>query len=284
MRTALIKEFDPWKSEMCTCPKKYSLNPYTGCEHLCLYCYSTYIPKFWNPRPKKNFEKVVAKDLERIEENAIICLSNSSDPYQRKLETIYNYTRNFLRIVKDSGKRFRIMIVTKSDLVVKDLDLIKDLDCVVAMSITGKMGKHFELNVCGYRERVEALKKLSNEGVKIVLRLDPLIPFLSKKDWLETIEDCNFVNHITTSTLKLKRDAALRICKKYPELKNAIMQLYFKNGEKVKGYRYLKKEIRKKMLKIVEEKADIYGISCGFCREGFPFKAKSCDGSHLFKK
>ena len=284
MGTVLIKEFDPWKSEMCTCPKKYTLNPYTGCEHLCLYCYSTYIPKFWNPRPKKNFEEIVAKDLEKIEENAIICLSNSSDPYQKKMERKYGYTRKFLRLVKNSGKKFRIMIVTKSDLVVKDISLIKDLDCVVAMSITGKMGNYFELNACRYEERVKALKKLSREDIKTVLRLDPLIPFLGKKEWLRTIEDCNFVNHITTSTLKLKKDAASRICKKYPELKDAITNLYFKNGEKIKSYHYLKKETRKEMLRVVEEKAKDYGISCGFCREGLPFKAKSCDGSHLFNK
>ncbi len=283
MNTMLIKEFDPWESKMCTCPKKYSLNPYTGCEHLCLYCYSTYIPNFWNPRPKKNFEKIIVKELERIEENAIISLSNSSDPYQRKMEKKYGYTRLFLEIVKDVGKKFNIMIVTKSDLVVKDLNLINDLGCVVAVSITGKMGKYFELNACKYEERVNVLKKFSDEGVKTILRLDPLIPFLSKKDWLSVIEDCRFVDHITTSTLKLKTDAALRICNKYPELKNVISRLYFRDGEKIGSYRYLKKCLREKMLKLVEEKASVYGIKCGFCRESISFKAKSCDGSHLFK-
>ncbi|MEM0325409.1 MAG: radical SAM protein, partial [Desulfurococcaceae archaeon] len=37
----VIREFDPWKSPLCTCPRKYSLHPYTGCDHSCLYCYAT---------------------------------------------------------------------------------------------------------------------------------------------------------------------------------------------------------------------------------------------------
>ena len=54
-----IQPFDPWKSPLCTCPPKYSLNPYTGCGHKCLYCYATsFIKNFYTPRPKKDFLKI----------------------------------------------------------------------------------------------------------------------------------------------------------------------------------------------------------------------------------
>ncbi|MEM2108797.1 MAG: radical SAM protein, partial [Candidatus Bathyarchaeia archaeon] len=43
---ALISRFDPWRSSLCTCPPKLTFNPYTGCDHACVYCYaSSYIPR-----------------------------------------------------------------------------------------------------------------------------------------------------------------------------------------------------------------------------------------------
>ncbi|MFW6185960.1 MAG: radical SAM protein, partial [Halobacteriota archaeon] len=53
----VVRPFDPWRSELCTCPPKYSFNPYTGCAHGCLYCYATYIPHFHNLRMKKDLLK-----------------------------------------------------------------------------------------------------------------------------------------------------------------------------------------------------------------------------------
>ncbi|MEM2014385.1 MAG: radical SAM protein, partial [Desulfurococcaceae archaeon] len=51
----VIREFDPWKSPLCTCPRKYSLHPYTGCDHSCLYCYATSYIRSRKSVPKKKF-------------------------------------------------------------------------------------------------------------------------------------------------------------------------------------------------------------------------------------
>ena len=55
----ILRPFDPWKSQLCTCPAKLSLNPYTGCPHGCLYCYaSSYIPRFARVPPQgRSLEK-----------------------------------------------------------------------------------------------------------------------------------------------------------------------------------------------------------------------------------
>ncbi|MBS7629611.1 radical SAM protein, partial [Candidatus Bathyarchaeota archaeon] len=90
----VIGPFDPWSSKMCTCPKKYSLSPYTGCSHRCLYCYITsYISNPFEARPKKEFLKRLTYELERIDRRVPICMASSSDPYVH-IESKLGLTRN----------------------------------------------------------------------------------------------------------------------------------------------------------------------------------------------
>ena len=64
----LIQLFDPWKSKLCTCPKKYSFSPYTGCSHACIYCYITsYIRDPFHARLKKDLFKMLKKEVKRID-------------------------------------------------------------------------------------------------------------------------------------------------------------------------------------------------------------------------
>ncbi|MEM2823473.1 MAG: radical SAM protein, partial [Thermofilaceae archaeon] len=95
-----LKPFDPWRAtSLCTCPFKYTVNPYTGCAHGCLYCYaSSYIRRFFEPRPKADFIKVVARDLRRVPAGSLINISSSSDPYG-PLEAEYGYTRSLLELI-----------------------------------------------------------------------------------------------------------------------------------------------------------------------------------------
>ncbi|MBI5253313.1 MAG: radical SAM protein, partial [Euryarchaeota archaeon] len=77
-----ITYFDPWRDPLCTCPRKYSLNPYTGCEHRCVYCYITsYIPRGFECRIKKNLLGEVKRDRKKLNKKIPISMSNSSDPY-----------------------------------------------------------------------------------------------------------------------------------------------------------------------------------------------------------
>ena len=130
----VIKPFDPWKSELCTCPPKYSFNPYTGCAHQCVYCYATYIPRFFKLRLKKNLYKNLERDLKEIPEDSLISMSNSSDPYPPS-EKELGITRRCIQIMKEYD--VRLMIVTKSDIFVRDIDLLSEMNSVVCVTITG---------------------------------------------------------------------------------------------------------------------------------------------------
>lgn len=274
-----IKPFDPWKSPLCTCPPKFSFNPYTGCAHNCIYCYATYIPRFNQLRLKKDLFRKLEKDLQKLPYNALISMSNSSDPYppaERSLEI----TRRCLEIMRDYD--IRLLIVTKSDIVARDIDLLSEMRCAVSVTVTcvsDSIASKIEPNAPKPEKRIKALKEIKNSGIPVILRLDPVIPFLTEKEALKVLEACDFVDHVVTSTLKLRRDILVRFARVFPEIAERYRSIY---TERVgRSYYYMPKELRLKLLNRIVEKCEELGISHAFCREGFEFKAESCDGSHL---
>ncbi len=274
----ILNKFDPWKHELCTCPEKYSFNPYTGCAHACDYCYATYIPRFWQVRKKANIFKRLEKDLENIPKRTLISMSNSSDPYP-PIEKKLMITRKCLEIMQDYD--VKLLVITKSDIVTRDIDILSKMKCAVAISITGFSSAKFEKGAPSPEKRIGTLKHLKENGIPVILRLDPLIPWIDEKEWFEILEKCYFVDHVVTSTLKLRSDSVSRILMKMPEVGNFIQRFYLKNGENIRNSWYLPKSMRREILLKIQDKCKELGIPCAFCREGFKFKAKSCDGSHL---
>jgi DNA repair photolyase len=272
----VLRPFDPWKSELCTCGFKLSFNPYTGCAHRCDYCYATYIPRFWEVREKNGLFRNLRRDLEELSGGEVISMSNSSDPYP-PIEKEKEITRNCLKLFREYD--VKLLVVTKSDLVTRDLDILSEMNAVVCMTITGC--DQLERYAPETEKRIAAFKRVS-EIMPAVLRFDPLIPFLNENR-LNLIEACD-PDHVVTSTLKLRRDSFQRISRALPWLAERLKKLYFDEGEKIGAYWYLNRERRLRMLKIVEDFCNSLGISCAFCREGLDFRAESCDGKHLALK
>lgn len=129
-----IRPFDPWKSKLCTCPFKYTLNPYTGCDHACVYCYITsYIPNAFKVRPKKNLLIQVERELRKFDKRYIIAMSYSSDPYPT-IEKELGITRKVLELFRRYD--VRCLILTKSDIFERDIDILKELRCAVGVTVT----------------------------------------------------------------------------------------------------------------------------------------------------
>ena len=280
MRFEVLREFDPWKGELCTCPKKYSLQPYTGCSFFCLYCYATSYIGRKPSTPKRNFIERLKRDLKKADKEKVVNLSTSSDPYPW-IESRLRLTRKALELLISNG--FKVLITTKSHLVVNDLDLIKGKAVAVMITITtlkDELARKLEPGAPEPRLRLRALEELSREGVPVGVRIDPIIPMVndSEEELKELVEAVAAAgaSHITTSTYKAKPDNLKRMIETFPHLR----ELY-KNGERIGGYVYLKREVRRELLRPVSEEAERLGLTLAYCREGFPFKAPSCDGSHL---
>ncbi len=275
-----IRPFDPWKSKLCTCPFKYTLNVYTGCDHACIYCYITaYIPKAFKVRIKENLLLNLEKELRKFDKRFIVSLSYSSDPYPT-IERQLGITRKVLQLFKRYN--VRCMILTKSDIFERDLDILKELKCAVGITVTTideEKAKALEPNAPSPKDRIKALRKAKKSGIPVYARIDPIIPFYTWEDFEETVSALSFVSHITVSTLKLRPDSWKRMKAKFPELMKKLEPLY-RRGERIGGYYYLPKDFRMKILeearKIIEEK----GITFGSCREGY-YSYPTCDGSHL---
>ena len=286
-RTRVITPFDPWRGRLCTCPPKLSLDPYTGCQHGCLYCYaSSYVRDFFRCRPKRRLLENVRRDLEKVKAGALISMSNSSDPYP-PMEADLRLTRRCLEAFQ--GRGLRVLVVTKGATVLRDLELLKELGVAVTVSLItldADLCRRLEPGAPSPSERLEVLSRLSEEGVPTGLRLDPIIPFLTD-DQIETVvrEAVSAgVRHVVASTLKPRPDGWARLRKAFPEECEKLGNLY-RDGMRVGGAMYLPSDLRRSLLERALKECLKAGITFSTCREGFPdlSRAPTCDGSHLVR-
>lgn len=162
----------------------YCINPYVGCAHGCRYCYATFMKRFTNHTEpwgsfvdvKINAAEVLEKQLKRAERGSII-ISSVTDAYQ-PIEARYKITRKCLEVLLHH--QFSIDILTKSPLVLRDMDLIKRFkDVSVGITITTDdegMRKVFEPNAPSISARINALRKLHDNGIETYAFIGPVLP------------------------------------------------------------------------------------------------------------
>jgi len=280
----ILSPFDPWKSELCTCPSKLSLNPYTGCQHGCLYCYaSSYIPRFAECRPKVDLLRRLARESSRISPGTLVALSNSSDPYPPQEEGLH-LSRRCLQILKERG--ICAQVVTKSHLVARDADILSGMNACVAITVTSlseSISSRLEPGAPSPAKRLDAMAKLSAMGVPISARIDPIIPGINdgEIEQLATAVSRAGAEHITSSTLKTRPAIMKRITAAFPQ-EGAALERLFARGSRVAGSCYLPGEIRCDMMRRMKECARQESVTFSTCREGWAnVPGISCDGSHL---
>ncbi|MFH1820967.1 MAG: radical SAM protein [Methanobacteriota archaeon] len=161
----------------------YSLNPYVGCEHGCVYCYSPSVLRDkqladkWGMevRAKQNIIEILAREVNR-KPKGVVGVSTVTDPYQ-PLEAKLELTRNCIEML--SKHDFPISIQTKSSLIERDADLIVPKKFEVGMTLTtmnNKLAKLLEPNASPPDSRAQALEKFACGGVETWIFLGPLIP------------------------------------------------------------------------------------------------------------
>jgi DNA repair photolyase len=282
----LISTFDPWRSGLCTCSPKLTLNPYTGCDHRCTYCYaSSYIQNFKECRPKKDALETLKRETAKLN-GEIISIANSSDPYPR-VEASEGLTRRCLVILSESN--CKIQITTKSNLVTRDDDLLEKIPSMVALTITtdnDNLAKIIEPFAPSPSQRLRAAHDLIEAGIPVSVRIDPIIPLFNdeQKHLISTLASIG-VKHITCSTYKAKADNWARLTIAIPHIAEKLKPLYFQQGERIGGSVLLHKDYRYRILKKIRDLTELNDMKFGVCREGLSqLNTGKCDGSWLIPK
>jgi len=175
------------------------MNIYRGCTHGCIYCDSRSLcyqmtHDFEDIEVKINAPQLLDAALGRKRKPCMISTGSMSDPYL-PLEQTLGLTRQCLEVIEKHG--FGLSILTKSDAILRDLDLLasihKKAKCVVEMTLTTHdeaLCKILEPNVCTTKRRVEVLKIMQEHGIPTVVWLSPILPFINDtKENLQGILD-----------------------------------------------------------------------------------------------
>ena len=164
-----------------------TMNVYRGCTHGCIYCDSrsecygmTY--EFENIQVKANAPELLDAALAKKKSKCVISTGAMTDPYM-PLEKEIGMTRKCLEIIAKHGFG---AVLTKSDLILRDIDLLKQINeyavCHVQMTMTTfdeELCKKLEPHVCTTRRRYEVLKEMQKEGIPTVVWLTPTLPFIN---------------------------------------------------------------------------------------------------------
>lgn len=167
---------------------KNGMNLYRGCTHGCIYCDSRsrcyqMNHAFEDVEVKRNAPELLEAALRRKRHRCMIGTGSMSDPYL-PLEEQEQLTRRCLAIIDRHG--FGFTAQTKSDRVLRDLDLLKSINrkarCVIQMTLTTydeELCRILEPDVCTTRRRFEVLKILRDAGIPTVVWLCPVLPFIN---------------------------------------------------------------------------------------------------------
>jgi DNA repair photolyase len=164
----------------------YSLNCYTGCPHACVYCYARFMQRFhphdepWGAfvDVKVNAVEVLKRQLRRAEPGSVF-ISSACDGWQ-PIEAQWRLTRRCCELLLERG--FQIHVLTKSALVLRDLDLFAGRPVQLGITLTTldeQLSRLWEPGAASVQERIEVIEAARRAGLETGIMFGPLLPFLS---------------------------------------------------------------------------------------------------------
>ena len=235
----------------------YTIDPYQNCEFNCLYCDSSQDNKIYI---KQNAPEILDKELKILKKGRII-VGSVHDPYQR-IEDTEHITRSLLRIIKKYN--FKCHILTKSDLVLRDSDIISDMkNPIVSISISSirnKTSRFFEENVIPPEKRLRLISKFKDLGIKSGIAIIPIFPYITENELNDIIKSAlvNNADYIIYKPLELKGIQKKCFLEKLKEFNPSLIKKYkelYKDSI-LPGKKYTS-EIKEK----IEDLCKTYGIS-----------------------
>jgi DNA repair photolyase len=182
-------------------PFPWSINPYRGCYHQCVFCYARRTHTFldddgvgrWGSRiyVKTNAPAVLRSELsKRSWTHEHVAIGTVTDPYQ-PLEGRYRLTRGILQALRDYDTP--ASLITRSPLVIRDIDVLRDLARVAGASVSisiatldEDLARQIEPTVAPPKKRLLAVRKLAEAGIKVHVALAPILPQIT--DSAESVE------------------------------------------------------------------------------------------------
>jgi len=164
----------------------YSLNCYTGCAHACTYCYARFMQRFhphaepWGEfvDVKVNAAEVLKRQLRRAKPGTVF-VSSACDGWQ-PIEARWGLTRRCCELLLERG--FALHLLTKSTLVLRDLDVLAGRPVEVGITLTTldeRLREVWEPGAAGVRERLAVIEAAREAGLRTGVMFGPLLPFLS---------------------------------------------------------------------------------------------------------
>ena len=182
--------------------RQNGMNLYRGCAHGCVYCDSRsacyhFTHAFEDIEVKQNAPALLEEILKKKRQRIVISTGSMSDPYQ-PCERELQLTRRCLELIDRYG--FGASVLTKSDLVLRDVDLFERINrrvkCVLQMTLTvadDRLSRILEPNVCTSTRRYEVLKEFQVRQIPTVVWMTPILPFLTDtEENLRRLLDCCF--------------------------------------------------------------------------------------------
>jgi len=167
---------------------RFGMNIYRGCTHGCIYCDSRsrcyqFTHPFEDVEVKKNAPQLLEKALRSKRKKCMIGTGAMSDPYMHCEEEL-KLTRKCLEVIRDN--EFGIAIQTKSDLILRDIDLLDEINriskCVVQITLTtydDDLCRILEPNVCNTKRRIEVLEEMKKRKIPTIVWMTPILPFIN---------------------------------------------------------------------------------------------------------
>jgi len=175
----------------------YSMNPYAGCEHGCIYCYARNVHEYWGYSAGLDFErKIIVKTnapemlrkflMNKKWEPNPIMLSGNTDCYQ-PAEQKYRLTRSLLEVCNEFNQP--VGILTKNSWIIKDKDVLQEMakkKLVTAMvsitSFNDELRRVMEPRTTTAKQRLKVIEELSNAGIRMGIMMGPMIPGLNEHE------------------------------------------------------------------------------------------------------
>lgn len=250
----------------------YDLNIYRGCLHKCYYCFAVYSHKYINSKDffgeifvKKNIAEVLEKELSSRNWNRdIINLGSVTDNYQ-EAEKDYKLMRDVLKLL--IRYKTPMCISTKSDLILRDFDLIDELSSIVPVRIAStittldeKLSSLIEPNVISPEKRFNMLREFKKTKAIVAVHAMPVMPFITEdsiEDIFKKVKEYG-IDYCATDALKLRgecRKIYLNFVRQvFPEHYKKYLYIYGSDG-------ILKDEYREKLYKKIKTLEEKYNIT-----------------------